>query len=163
MYTLIFDNFFINFLLTFYLFIFCMCFLKDPAAPGSLMVVGVTDITVTLSWMTPDPPNGIIDQYQIQYRRSNSSDDYVSVNISPSTLTYTVTGLTTNTEYDFMVRARTGHGRGVFSNVVTALVGKLKYVLLLYIIASDFNLSKIHYQKLMSRPEQLIVIMSIEK
>ena len=137
-----------------------MCFLKDPAAPGSLMVV---DITVTLSWMTPDPPNGIIDQYQIQYRRSDSSDDYVSVNISPSTLTYTVTGLTTNTEYDFIIRAHTGHGRGGFSNVVTSFVGKLKYVLLLYIIASDFNLSKIHYQKLMSRPEQLIVIMIIEK
>ena len=102
-----------------------MCFLKDPAAPGSLMVVDVTDTTVTLSWMTPDPPNGIIDQYQIQYRRSDSNDGYVSENISPSTLTYTVTELTTSTEYDFRVRARTGHGRGVFSNMVTAFVGKL--------------------------------------
>ena len=103
-----------------------MCFLKDPAAPGSLMVVDVTNTTVTLSWMTPDPPNGIIDQYQVQYRRSDSSDGYVSVNTSPPTLTYTVTGLTTNTEYDFRVRARTGHGRGEFSDTVTAFVGKLK-------------------------------------
>ena len=119
-----------------------MCFLKGPAAPGSLMVVGVTDTIVTLSWMTPDPPNGIINQYQVQYRRSDSSDGYVSVNTSPPTLTYTVTGLTTNTEYEFRVRARTGHGRGVFSNMITAFIGKLKYVLLLYIIASDFNLFK---------------------
>ena len=110
-----------------------MCFLKDPTAPGSLMIVDVTDTTVALSWMSPDPPNGIIDQYQIQYRRSDSSDGYASENTSPPTLTYIVTGLTTNTEYDFRVRARTGHGRGEFSNVVTAFVGKLKYVLLLYI------------------------------
>ena len=102
-----------------------MCFLKDPTAPGSLMVVDVTNTTVTLSWMTPDPSNGIIDQYQIQYRRSDSSDGYVSVNTSPPTLTYTVTGLTTNTEYDFRVRARTGYERGEFSTVVTAFVGKL--------------------------------------
>ena len=102
-----------------------MCFLKDPAAPGSLMVVDVTNTTVTLSWMTPDPPNGIINQYQVQYRRSDSSDGYVSVNTLPPTLTYIVTGLTTNTEYDFMVRARTGHGHGVFSNIVTAFAGKL--------------------------------------
>ena len=102
-----------------------MCFLKDPAAPGSLMVVDVTDTTVTLSWMTPDPPNGIIIQYQVQYRRSDSNGGFTSRNILPPTLTYTVTGLTTNTEYEFMVRARTGHGRGVFSDTVTAFIGKL--------------------------------------
>ena len=122
-----------------FLFMLCMYFLIAPTAPRSLMIVDVTDTTVTLSWMTPDPPNGIIDQYQIQYRRSDSSDGYLSENISPPTLTYTVTGLTTNTEYEFRVRARTGHGRGVFSNMVIAFVGKLKYVLLLYIIASDFT------------------------
>ena len=103
------------------------------------MIVDVTDTTVTLSWLLPAMANGIITQYQVQYRRSDSSSDYVSVNIS-RTLTYTVTGLTTNTEYDFRVRAHTGHGRGPNSDTVTAFVGKLKYVLLLYIIASDFNL-----------------------
>ena len=102
-----------------------MCFFKDPTAPRSLMIVNVTDTTVTLSWLLPAMANGIIDQYQIQYRRSDSSDGYVSENTSPPTLTYTVTGLTTNTEYDFRVRARTGHGRGPNSDIVTAFAGKL--------------------------------------
>ena len=103
-----------------------MCFLKDPTAPRSLMIVDVTDTTLTLSWLLPAMANGIITQYQVQYRRSDSSDGYISVNISP-TLTYTVTGLNTGTEYNFRVRARTGYGRGPNSDIVTAFAGKLKY------------------------------------
>ena len=105
------------------------------------MIVGVTDTTVTLSWMTPDPPNGIITSYRVQYKRSDRSS-YFSIDTMNTDLTYTVTGLITNTEYDFRVRAEIAVGRSEPSNVVTALVGKLQYVLLLYIIASDFNLFK---------------------
>ena len=100
-------------------------FLTVPTAPRSLMVVDVTETTVTLSWMSPDPPNGIITNYQVQYRRSDSSSpDYTSVDTMTNDLTYTVTGLSTNTEYDFRVRADTVVGRSEPSNVVTALVGK---------------------------------------
>ena len=108
-----------------------MYFLTAPTPPRSLMVVDVTDTTVTLSWMPPDPPNGIITQYQIQYRGTNSSS--FSNNQVTTDLTYTVTGLTTNTEYDFRVRAFTVVDRGPPSDIVTAFVSKLKYVLLLYI------------------------------
>lgn len=105
-----------------------MCFLTVPTAPRSLMIVDVTDTTVTLSWMSPDPPNGIITNYRVQYRRSDSSSpDYNSINTN--SLTYTVTGLTTNTEYDFRVRADTVVGRSDPSNVVTALAGKLLVLL----------------------------------
>ena len=104
------------------------------------MLGDVTDTTVTLSWMMPDPPNGIITQYQVQYRISNGG--FFGNNQVTTDLTDTVTGLMTGTQYDFRVRAFTVVGRGPPSNVVTALVGKLKYVLLLYIIASDFNLFK---------------------
>ena len=90
------------------------------------MVVTTTDTTVTLSWMPPDPPNGIITQYQVQYRRSDSSDSYVTTRTMTNDLTYTVTGLTANTEYDFRVRAATVVARGPPSNVVTVVVGKLK-------------------------------------
>ena len=118
-----------------------MCFLTAPTAPRSLMLEDVTDTTVTLSWMPPDPPNGIIKSYRVQYKRSDRSS-YSSIDTMNTDLTYTVTGLTINTEYVFRVRADTLVGRSDPSNVVTALVGKLKYVLLLYIIASDFNLFK---------------------
>ena len=90
------------------------------------MIADVTDTTVTLSWMSPIPPNGIITNYQIQYRRSDSSS-YTSIDTNSDDLTYTVNGLTTNTEYDFRVRADTVVGHSDPSNVVIALVGELKF------------------------------------
>ena len=110
-----------------------MYFLTVPTAPRSLMIVDVTDTTVTLSWRTPDPPNGIITQYQVQYRIANSGDSFGNneVNTTTTDLTYTVTGLTTNTEYDFRVRAFTVVGRGRPSNIVTAIFGESLYMLLM--------------------------------
>ena len=102
-------------------------FLPVPTAPRSLMLGNVTDTTVTLSWMSPDPANGIIVNYRVQYSTSNH-DSYTSIDTNTNDLTYTVTGLSTNTEYDFRVRADTVVGRSDPSNVVTALVGKLMLV-----------------------------------
>ena len=88
------------------------------------MILNDTDTTVTLSWMSPDPPNGIISQYRVQYRRSDSSSpNYNSIDTNTNDLTYTVSGLD-NTEYDFRVRAGTVVGYSDPSNVVTAFVGK---------------------------------------
>ena len=89
------------------------------------MIVGVSETTVTLSWMPPDLPNGIITNYRVQYRRNDSSSSYIQLVTSATDLTRTVTGLTINTLYDFRVRAENGAGRSNASNVVTALVGKL--------------------------------------
>ena len=87
------------------------------------MLGEVTDTTVTLSWMPPDPPNGMITQYQVQYRITGAGS--FGNNQMTTDLTYTVTGLMTGTQYDLRVRAFTVVGRGPSSNVVTALVGKL--------------------------------------
>ena len=89
------------------------------------MIVDVTETTVTLSWMSPDPPNGIIRSYRVQYKR-NDSFNYNSIDTNTNDLTYTVTGLSTNTLYDFRVRADTQVGRSNPSNVETVLVGRLK-------------------------------------
>ena len=86
------------------------------------MLGQVTDTTVTLSWMSPDPPNGIITQYQIQYGRSSGS---FGNNQVTTDLTYTVTGLITGTQYDFRMRAFTVVGNGPPSDVVAVFVGKL--------------------------------------
>ena len=90
-----------------------------------------TDTTVTIAWIPPDPPNGIIIQYQVQYRRNDGNDDSFSdneVNITATDLTdltYTVTRLMTATQYRFRVRASTIVGRGDSSNFVNFFVGKL--------------------------------------
>ena len=99
-----------------------MHFVTVPTAPRSLMVVVVTNTIMTLSWMPPDPPNGIITQYQVQYRRS---DGRFRNNQVTTDLTDTVTGLMTGTQYDFRVRAFTVVGRGPPSDIVTIFVGKL--------------------------------------
>ena len=79
------------------------------------MIVNVTNTTVTVSWMPPNPPNGIISQYQIHYR-SGDGDNFVQQNITNNVLIYTVTGLSINTKYEFQVRAFTIIGNGPFSD-----------------------------------------------
>ena len=101
-----------------------MCFLSVPTEPESLTVVNITDTAVTLSWMPPDPPNGIITQYELQYRRVG--DNYTSLEPLNTNLTRTVTGLTIGIQYEFRVRARTTVGCGNFSNV-TATTGEYIY------------------------------------
>ena len=66
----------------------------------------VTDTTVTLSWMTPNPTNGIITQYELQYQVC-SDVDYITLSPLNNAVTRTVTGLSFDTEYCFRVRAFT--------------------------------------------------------
>ena len=94
------------------------------------MVVTITDTTMSLSWTPPQMPNGIITHYQVQYRRSDSSSSssstFTSVSTTNAILTYTVTGLTSDTEYVFRVRAFTSAGHGPSSNEVTHYTSKLQ-------------------------------------
>ena len=92
------------------------------------MVVNVTNATVTLLWTPPDTTNGIIVQYQIQYRRSDSTSNFAFLNVTNDNLTYTMTGLTSDTEYVFRVIAFTVVGHGSPSNEVTTLTSKLAII-----------------------------------
>ena len=60
---------------------FCVCFSIVLTAPKLLMVVNITNTTVTLSWMPPDSPNGIITHYQVQYKRSDNSGNFTSLEL----------------------------------------------------------------------------------
>ena len=92
------------------------------------MVVTFTDTTMSLSWTPPQMSNGIITHYQVQYRRSDSSSSssntFTSLSTTNVILTYTVTGLTSDTEYVFRVRAFTVVGHGPSSNEVTHYTSK---------------------------------------
>ena len=77
---------------------------------------GVTDTTMTLSWMTPNPTNGIITQYQLQYRRC-SDGSYITLQPLNNAVTCTVTRLSVDTEYCFRVRAYTVVGAGPYTTV----------------------------------------------
>ena len=88
------------------------------------MAVGSTDTSVTLSWMPPDPPNGMITRYNVLYRILDGGS-FTTVNTMATDLTYTVTELMTATEYRFRVTAFTVVGEGARSNAVHVFVGKL--------------------------------------
>ena len=89
------------------------------------MVVSVTDTTVTLSWMPPDPPNGIITQYQVEYRSNTSG--FMLLQPSNVDLMRTVTGLSSNTQYMLRVTAFTVEGNGPVSKVMVAHTSKQLY------------------------------------
>ena len=87
-----------------------------PGVPKSLIVDSVSDNTVALSWMTPIPTNGIITQYELQYR-SFLGGSYTTLEPLNNAVIRTVTGLTFDTEYCFRVRAYTVVGSGSYNAV----------------------------------------------
>ena len=99
-----------------------MCTLNGPSIPRELTVVRVTDTTVTLSWIPPDPPNGNITQYQVAYR--SSSCDFELLLPTTVNLKHTVTGLSSNIHYVFQVIAFTVEGNGPASSTVDAHTSK---------------------------------------
>ena len=92
-----------------------------PTVPRSLTSVDTTDANVTLQWMEPDMPNGVIARYQVEYRVAFSDDSFVSQNATSLTnaTSYIVTGLSPFTEYEFRVAAATRVGLGPYTGVVT--------------------------------------------
>jgi len=104
-----------------------LCFLA-PTAPRSFNVHNSTDNTVSLSWMTPDPANGIITNYQLEYRSTPNSPFITLVNSTE--LTYRVTGLSPQTGYEFRVAAYTRVGMGPYTNTIQATTTSKLYCIL---------------------------------
>ena len=92
-----------------------------PSEPCSLREVSVTSATVTLQWMSPETPNGVITHYSIQY------DGTMIDNFHSKTFTKmigTVEGLSPDTEYALELRAHTRVGPGPPARL-TVKTGKL--------------------------------------
>ena len=99
----------------------CIYYHLEPTAPRLLTIESTTDTTVTISWGTPDPANGIITYYQVDYKTIHGS--YLSLRPFNTSLIRTVTGLVSNTEYNLRVTASTVVGKGT-SSYITAHTGK---------------------------------------
>jgi len=97
------------------------------------MTVSVSDTSVTISWMSPDPPNGIITRYALHYKRINVSS-YRLVNPQTTELSRTITGLERDTEYECRVRAYTVVGNGPYT---ANLMFRTKKGLYICIIMND--------------------------
>ena len=77
-----------------------------PSEPCSLREALVTSTSVTLQWMPPETPNGVITGYSVQY------GERVIANFGSKTLMGTVEGLSPDTSYVLQLIAHTRVGRG---------------------------------------------------
>ena len=93
-------------------------FIVEPSAPRLLMVNDITYTTVTLSWMAPIMPNGILVRYDLEYREEGN-ELFSRLFPSASELSYTVTELIPSTTYHFRVAAVTIVGRGPYTRNIT--------------------------------------------
>ena len=80
-----------------------------PSEPCSLRESLVTSTTVTLQWMPPETPNGVITHYSVQYG-GRMIDEFGSKTLNR--LMGTVEGLSPNTLYVLQLKAHTRVGPG---------------------------------------------------
>jgi len=106
-----------------------------PSVPQSLIVNSVTDTTVTLSWSPPDPTNGVITQYELQYKLCEHINYNTQLPLNTA-VTRTVTSLSNNTEYCFRVRAYTvvSFGGGEWTDNVMGRTCKLHVIQVIIIM-----------------------------
>jgi len=121
--------------LNYKLYIFSFMHFPVPIAPQSLTVNSVTDTTVTLSWSPPDPTNGVITLYELQYKRC-ADGNYNTRQPLNNAIPRTVIGLDVGTEYCFRVRAYTveSFGGGEWSDNVTGRTCKLHVIQIIIIM-----------------------------
>ena len=100
------------------------------------MIINIQSRSLTLSWMTPDTPNGNITHYELWYRRSGNESFNVISNIMDTTMMHSIDGLTPGFTYIVKLRAytRVGPGPYVTQTVATELERKhLTYLLAIHI------------------------------
>ena len=73
---------------------------------------------------TQPPPeslrNGLIESYRLQYRPTDSSNSFYSIDLPGNTTSYILTNLRENTPYEIRIAANTSAGRGPFTDVMVA-------------------------------------------
>lgn len=92
---------------------------RGPVAPTSLAGTG-GDGEVALTWTAPATTHGTITDYVVEYTPAAGLPTVVATGSTAAS--YTVTGLTNDTEYTFRVAA-VNHTRGGWSDSVAATPG----------------------------------------
>ena len=91
-----------------------LSFHTAPSAPLNLNFPpgGVLNDSITLTWLPPQHPNGVVRLYQVQFVEAeplliSSGDGNIFVNTADNTTTAVLSDLTPGTQYTFSVRAFT--------------------------------------------------------
>ncbi|XP_078267046.1 ephrin type-B receptor 3b isoform X2 [Rhinoraja longicauda] len=89
----------------------------NQAAPSPVLMVhllSATSDSMTLSWLAPEKPNGIILDYELKYREKDQDESSAST-ITSQKNTIRIDGLKPTAFYGVQVRARTVAGYGKYS------------------------------------------------
>ncbi|XP_069753107.1 ephrin type-B receptor 3-like isoform X4 [Narcine bancroftii] len=92
----------------------------NQAAPSPVLMVhllSATSDSMTLSWLAPEKPNGIILDYELKYREKNQDESTAST-ITSQKNSIRIDGLKPTAFYGVQVRARTVAGYGKYSKTV---------------------------------------------
>ena len=99
--------------------IHCLTDQDIPAAPTSVKALVTSAVSILVSWLPPDRPNGIITQYTVYFKQHGTADENATVHrLSPSQFTFEAKGLNRQHAYVFWVTASTHVGEGVKSQNV---------------------------------------------
>ncbi|KAK7789840.1 hypothetical protein R5R35_011236 [Gryllus longicercus] len=104
----------------------------EASVPSTITKVNITNVKsteITLEWDAPvigdDPEveSEVVEVYEVRgFPTSNSSNPIIARTQKQK---YTFTGLRQNTDYSFQVRAKTQHGWGEYSKVVSKKTGQV--------------------------------------
>ncbi|XP_062849889.1 ephrin type-B receptor 3 [Trichomycterus rosablanca] len=86
-----------------------------PSAVPTVHLMRSTASTLSLSWLPPERPNGVILDYEIKYQERGESFSHT---VTAQTSSARVEGLRLSTVYTVQVRARTVAGYGSYSHPV---------------------------------------------
>ncbi|KAG7327416.1 hypothetical protein KOW79_009022 [Hemibagrus wyckioides] len=84
-----------------------------PSAVPTVHLMGASASTMSLSWLPPEKPNGIILDYEIKYHEKG---DAIAHTMTAQRSSARIEGLKAATAYVLQVRARTVAGYGRYSN-----------------------------------------------
>ncbi|XP_046893141.1 ephrin type-B receptor 3-like isoform X8 [Hypomesus transpacificus] len=86
-----------------------------PSAVPTVHLMGATANTMSLSWLPPEKPNGIILDYEIKYHEKDQAEA-IAHTMTAQRSSARIEGLKQSTPYVVQVRARTVAGYGRYSS-----------------------------------------------
>ncbi|XP_038048236.1 receptor-type tyrosine-protein phosphatase kappa-like [Patiria miniata] len=91
----------------------------EPTAPLNVSITTADNQYLAVVWTEPDPPQGIITNYDVAYWVVGNESSRVDVyNRSTAILSYQLSDLVVNVTYSMQVRAKTSVGVGPWSEVI---------------------------------------------
>ena len=99
---------------------------QGPGKPEPPNVASASGTSLRVTWVAPSSVGAPISDYDVQYREEGSTVTFADTAYNGLTTEVTISGLTTGTNYEVQVRARSSDGDGVWSESGVGQPGSLR-------------------------------------